>query len=98
VFGNDETNPIGPARTAASGDLGSGAAPPSRHREFWRALGERRQWSRLELEGLARRFGTMPDGAIEQLNEAALDRFGLAVCEGEDPIVVDISLLEETLT
>jgi len=61
------------------------------------ALGERAEWSRLEFERLAERLRLMPDGALERLNEAALDRFGAPVCEGDDPIVIDTTLIKEML-
>lgn len=69
----------------------------SRESELLRALGGRAEWSRLEFERLAERLGVMPDGALERLNEAALDRFGAPVCEGDDPIVMNTTLIKEML-
>jgi hypothetical protein len=43
---------------------GAAAAAPDRQREFWRALGERSQWIRLEFKRLATCFAMMPDGAV----------------------------------
>src|SRR5262245_31759683 len=99
VFANDETDTTHPAPPAASASAvtGTASAAPFRERAFWRALGERDQWTRVEVERLAAHFNMMPDGAIEHINEAAFDRFGHPVCEGDDPIVVETSLLKEML-
>jgi hypothetical protein len=38
----------------------------------------------------------MLDGTLERINEAALDRFGDALVEGDDPICVQQTVLETT--
>jgi hypothetical protein len=42
-------------------------------------------------------LGLLPDGALERINEAAFERCGTAVCEGEDPVDVNTNVLEEML-
>jgi hypothetical protein len=49
---------------------------------FMQALRARSEWARPEAEQLARDHGLMLNGAIEALNEWAIDAFG-------DPIVED---------
>lgn len=62
---------------------GIGAPPPSSvpsiagldaaHSAFLRALAERPTWTRGELANLAAEWNLMPDGAVDRINEAALD-------------------------
>lgn len=67
------------------------------HSSLIRALAERRSWSRAELETAAATHGLMPDGALDAINEVALERCGEPLCEGEDPITVDASVAKELL-
>jgi uncharacterized tellurite resistance protein B-like protein len=96
VFDEDEGVPQGRAEPTPAVP-GLAADVQTRERELLRALGERAEWSRVEFERLAERLQVMPDGALERLNEAALDRFGTPVCEGADPIVIDATLVREML-
>ena len=97
VFNDDEE--VAPQAGPKPGPAATGRPPDtrSRERELLRALGERAEWSRLEFEHLAERLRLMPDGALERLNEAALDRFGAPVCDGDDPIVIHTTLIKEML-
>ncbi len=54
-------------------------------------------WTRGELEAEAARWGLMPDGALEVINERAFDRCGSALCEGDDPIVLDEQIAKEMI-
>lgn len=67
------------------------------HSAFFRALGERASWPRAEVEELAERFGLLPDGALDTLNDASLERCDVPLWEGEDPIEVDRTAVEELL-
>jgi hypothetical protein len=48
----------------------------------------RPQWSRAELEDICSERGMMVDGALERINEAALDTFDEPLIEGDDPLEV----------
>jgi hypothetical protein len=61
-------------------------------------LTERPEWSRTEFEMIAAECRLLPDGAIDLLNEAALDQVGGPVIEGNDPIQIDIATAKEMLT
>lgn len=50
---------------------------------------EREFWSRIELEGMASAHYLMLDGALEQLNEAALDTVGEVLLEDDGKLVVN---------
>ena len=53
--------------------------------------------SRRDFENLAEFFGLLPDGAIESINDAALDICGALLCEGDDPYEIDKSVAEEMI-
>lgn len=95
----DEDDEVAPEARPKPGPAATGTPldTRSRERDLLRALGERAEWSRLEFERLAEHLRLMPDGALERLNEAALDRFGAPVCEGDDPIAIDLTLIKEML-
>lgn len=62
------------------------------HSRFVIALLKCDQWPRSEVESLAARYCLMPDGAIDTVNEAALDLHGEPLVEGDDPIEVNREL------
>lgn len=49
-------------------------------------LASRATWKRADAEALAASLGLMVDGALEHLNEAALDEWDVLFAEGNDPI------------
>lgn len=51
-------------------------------------------WSRGELEVAAAQFQIMLDGALERINEAAFDFLGEPLTEGDDPVYVQQTILE----
>jgi uncharacterized tellurite resistance protein B-like protein len=65
------------------------------HSAFLRLLLTRPSWSRAELEDMAADMELMLDGALERINEAALDTRERAVAEGDDPIEIAQDLLQE---
>lgn len=67
------------------------------HSALLLALAERDSWTRAEVEALAARFDLLPDGAMDRINEAALERCDEPVLEGDDPIEVIQEPLEEML-
>jgi hypothetical protein len=57
----------------------------------------RQVWTRADVEDLAATRGLLPDGALDAINEAALDLSGEPLCEGADPILINSYALEEML-
>lgn len=49
-------------------------------------LASRATWKRADAESLAASLGLMFDGALEQLDDASLDEWGVLFAEGEDSI------------
>ena len=64
------------------------------HSAFLRALLTRSRWSRAELVDIAADMELMLDGALERVNEAALDRFDACIAEGDDPVEIAQDLME----
>ncbi len=67
------------------------------HSRLLRGLAAKPQWSRPDLERVASEVGLLPDGALDVLNETALERCGEPLCEGDDPIDVNAVALSEFL-
>jgi hypothetical protein len=67
----------------------------SDHAGLLRALLQRAQWTRGELEELCADWGLMSGGAIERINEAGFSRFDQPLIEGEDPIDINRQLILE---
>ena len=64
------------------------------HATLLRLLLSRPTWTRAELEDAAADLDLMLDGALEQINEAAFDSFDEPLLEGDDPITVNVDLIE----
>ncbi len=67
------------------------------HSAFLRVLMARPSWSRAELNDIAADMEIMLDGALERVNEAALDNLDARIAEGDDPIEIAQDLLESTI-
>ena len=67
------------------------------HMRFVRALGERPQWSRDDLDAVASELNLMPDGALDAINDAAFELANAPLWHGEDPLEIDAEVLEELL-
>ncbi|PHN79762.1 TerB N-terminal domain-containing protein [Pseudomonas syringae] len=94
-------------RTALSGDVESDAEASETshgatvygldvdHSALLRLLVGRNEWSRAELEDAAADLDLMLDGALEQINDMAFDRFDMPLCEGDDPIEINPEIMNE---
>lgn len=67
------------------------------HSSFLRFMIVRPEWTRHELTDLASDFKLMLDGALEQINEAALDHFDDHLIEGDEIVEINQNLLERIL-
>lgn len=65
------------------------------HSAFLRLIVSRSEWSRQELENVATDMELMLDGALEQINDMAFERFDMPVSEGDDPIEINPDILKE---
>lgn len=58
-------------------------------------LASRPQWARLDLDRMAAQVGLMPDGALEAINAAAIEKTGSTALEDGDTVDVDQEVLRE---
>lgn len=68
------------------------------HRAFLQQLGQHPDWSREALAQVATQQDLLLDGALEVINEAALDRCDEVLTQGDDPIAVNLDILQELLS
>ena len=64
------------------------------HSAFLRVLLTRQSWTRAELADIAADMELMLDGALERVNEAALDAYDARIVDGDDPIEIAQDLIE----
>lgn len=64
------------------------------HSTLLRILLTQREWSRTQFEGFCTEKHLMPDGALEIINSASQDEFDCSLIEGDDPIEVNVELVE----
>lgn len=64
---------------------------------FLRLLTSRSSWTRQELDDAAVDMELMLDGALEHINEAAVDHFDAPLIEGDDPVEINQEVLEKLL-
>lgn len=67
------------------------------HGALLHVLGERPAWTREEFEALAAAHGVLPDGALDLLNEVAIDNVGAPIVEGDTTLTVVNDVLLELL-
>jgi hypothetical protein len=79
-----------PAKQAATEPIETAIAglDPS-HSAFLRALTQKSNWQRGELQAIATQLHLMLDGALEVINEAAFEAIDEALTEGDNPIEVN---------
>jgi hypothetical protein len=98
VFTDDQVNEaeqLVEAAEAAPKSSADVAGLDLEHSAFLRLLISRPEWSRSELEAAASDMELMLDGALEQINDMAFERFDMPVTEGDDPIEINTDILEE---
>lgn len=81
---DEAPTPVSPAVATASRLPEPASGPPERYRAFHSALIARKSWLRPDAEALARQHGLMLSGAIEALNEWALDTTGAPLIDETD--------------
>jgi tellurite resistance protein len=91
VFAEDEP----PAPKPSPPTAGALAGLDLQHSLLVRRLLDRAIVSRSEWESWCVESGLLPDGAVDRINEAALDACGDPILGGEDPIEVDKVILKE---
>jgi hypothetical protein len=80
-----------------AGDAAPGAALGRTYDALLRALATRGSWSRTEFAELAAAHGVLPEGALDLLNDAAIEVTGAPVVMDGDRLAVDNDVLVELL-
>lgn len=88
IFKEEDQPPAPPMDTQELQDEPAPLGLDPDHAGLLQTLMARPQWSRTELEDICSERGMMVDGALERINEAALDAFGDPLIEGDDPLEV----------
>jgi hypothetical protein len=94
----DEEVAVGPP-AALAGDASDGG-PGGLDQAHSRLLGElasRSSWSPADFAELAARHGVMPSGALDVINEVAMETAGEPVVEGDDELTVNDDVMRELL-
>jgi hypothetical protein len=94
IFETD-TDDIVPVAAVENADPIAGLDPA--HSALLRALAEQPSWTRDEFAALAGTHGVLPDGALDVLNEAAMDTAGGPVVADGAILAVDDDVLRELL-
>lgn len=68
------------------------------HSQLLHHLSQKFEWERQDLEPLVDQLGLMLDGALEIINEVAFEQCDDPLTEGEDPIVIDVDILQMLLS
>jgi len=106
IFTDDEIVAPTPGQTAEDDEMeepSSSSGPllvgglDAVHSVLLRILAGRPSWSRAEFTIACAEHALLPDGALDTLNEAALEAAGDLVCEGTDPIDMNSDALQEML-
>jgi uncharacterized tellurite resistance protein B-like protein len=89
IFRGEEAPEPAPAPSASVAGLDAA------HSALLLRLAEKTAWERAEVERLAGELGLLPAGALEVINEAAFERCGAPLLEGDEMIEIDPQVLEE---
>lgn len=65
------------------------------HSQLLRVLITKEEVSRAEFEQSAAELGLLPDGALEAINDAAFEVSNKPLCDGDDPICIDVEVAKE---
>ncbi len=60
-------------------------------------LADQRSWTASELARQCAQHGLLPAGALDTLNEAALELTGEPACAGTEPVLINTEILLEML-
>ena len=90
IFG--ETGEDDSAVEVVSGEP-AGPTLDASHQSFMKELVKKDEWNVDELEGLAHQHNLMPSGALDVINEWAMEQYSDLLIQGDGPYEVDKTLL-----
>ncbi|MBK1792944.1 TerB N-terminal domain-containing protein [Devosia sp. WQ 349] len=86
----------GPAELVAAEISASDGALDVRHRSLLETLLSRPQWTKSDFEQLTRQAGLLPGSVQTKLNEWSLENYEELVLEGNDPVMVNSTVVLES--
>ena len=86
-----------PASSVEPATTGQIAGLDVAHSALLRALSGQSSWTRTEFASLAMEHGVLPDGALDLLNDVAIDAVGAPVINDDDTLALDNDVLLELL-
>ena len=96
IFSSEEEETPALPRSAPA-TVATVAGLDTEHSALLRRITQQPQWSREQFDALCANLGLLPDGAMESLNEAAFERVGDPLLEGDDPVDVNTTVAQEML-
>jgi hypothetical protein len=97
IFTDDAAAASAPAGRRAEADQSRRGGLDQAHSRLLGELASRQSWSRADFAELAAKHGVMPSGALDVINEAAMETAGEPAVEGDDELTVNGDALQELL-
>jgi hypothetical protein len=97
AHGGRGRGPADTPRAGSSSPAGPFAGLDVRHRGLLTELASRPAWTGAEFSALAAGHDLLPAGALEVINEMAIERAGQVVVEEDEVLVVDVAAARELL-
>lgn len=93
VFIEEDPSP----QISASPDINGIAGLDIAHSQLLQQLGQQSSWARVDLEPMVATLDLLLDGALEIINEAAFDHCDEPLVEGDDPVTINLDVLQDLL-
>ncbi len=98
IFTDEAPTASAPASPCNEAGQGRPGGLDQAHSRLLGELATRSSWSRADFAELAAKHGVMPSGALDVINEVAMETAGEPVVEGDDELTVNDDALQELLT
>jgi hypothetical protein len=97
IFSDEGPAPSAPAFPRDEVGPGRPCGLDQAHSRLLTELATRPSWSRADFAELAAKHGVMPSGAMDVINEVAMETAGEPVVEGDDELTVNDEAMQELL-
>ncbi len=97
IFTDEEPTASAPAAPCNEASQGGPGGLDQAHSRLLGELATRSSWSRADFAELAAKHGVMPSGALDVINDLAIQAAGEPVVEGDDELTVNDDALQELL-
>lgn len=102
IFEEPEPEASGEPAAESSDSPGESVKPTicgldAAHSAFLLRLAERSSWEQAAVQRLAETCGVLPEGALEMINDAAIEAVGEPLLEWGEPITIDEEIFQEMI-